>query len=291
MCASSGILGRDVPQRPNPRLAMLPQRVLPRASGMGVRSRLSRVRMMCSAKEMSRPFLDSLSGDIQGQETACPPLCWFGDSVQALGVRCLGGDTFSEIQVGLTACPLRALWAVTQGSRSHQLHWLMESECVHVSQPCVCVRARACVHVSISSGCGAVCPSPQPGSTVGQAPDPMGWLQRKELTLAVALRGSGQSLEVPSLPGVPVWERKPSGAQMMAQALEGAPPGSWGPSGQEAGRRRQSSGLSGALSWCSGGSCNRHPAWSSCSRESPCPVRRGLAWAQGSAWGRLCGSS
>lgn len=39
--------------------------------------------------------------DIQGQEIACPPLCWFGDSIQALGMRCLGGDTFSEIQVGL----------------------------------------------------------------------------------------------------------------------------------------------------------------------------------------------
>lgn len=35
--------------------------------------------MMCFPKEMSRPFLDRLSGDIQGQDVACS-LCWSGDS-------------------------------------------------------------------------------------------------------------------------------------------------------------------------------------------------------------------
>lgn len=36
--------------------------------------------MMCSPKEMSRPFLDHLSRDIQGQYVACSLCCWSGDS-------------------------------------------------------------------------------------------------------------------------------------------------------------------------------------------------------------------
>lgn len=77
--ASPGI-PRDAPLKLNPRPAVLPQCALSEAIGTGVSSRLSRICMMCSPKEMSRPFLDRLSGDIQGQDVACSLCCWSGDS-------------------------------------------------------------------------------------------------------------------------------------------------------------------------------------------------------------------
>lgn len=55
-------LGRDVPQPSCPA-----QCTLSGASGTGDQLQvLSRVCMMCSPKEMSRPCLGSLSGDMQG---------------------------------------------------------------------------------------------------------------------------------------------------------------------------------------------------------------------------------
>ena len=44
---------------------------------------------------------------------------------------------------------------MTQGNWSHQYHWLMESDCLYVSQLCVCVCVCVCVcmHVCV---CGRV---------------------------------------------------------------------------------------------------------------------------------------
>lgn len=64
----------------------------------------------------------------------------------------------------------------------------------------------------------------------------MGWLQRKELKLAVALRGLSRAWKLHHSqdllggpgPGVTVWEIEPSWGQVMSEALEGAPPGSGG---------------------------------------------------------------
>lgn len=72
--------GRDVPLKLSPRPAVLAQCALCGASGTGVSSRLSRVCVMCSLKGMSRPYLDSLSGDVQGWDIARPLLCWSGGS-------------------------------------------------------------------------------------------------------------------------------------------------------------------------------------------------------------------
>lgn len=148
--------------------------------------------------------------------------------------------------------------------------------------------------------------SPQPGNTVGRAPPALkGWLQKKELKLAVALRGPGQGLEAPSLPGPnggarsrgDTWEMEPSWGQVMSEALEGAPPGS---GGQVVGRLKERAKpwalwapeLVFRLARCRGaGGWNCHPGWSSCGWGSLCPIGRGLARAQGSAVvGSLCGS-
>lgn len=61
----------------------------------------------------------------------------------------------------------------------------------------------------------------------------MGWLQRKELKLAVALRGLGRAWKLHHSqdllggpgPGVTVREIEPSWGQVMSEALEGAPLG------------------------------------------------------------------
>ena len=78
-------------------------------SGTRVSSGLSRVCVMCSPKEMSRSYLDSLSG---GWDMACSLFFWSGGSWRWSEMPRMRRP--SEIQPQLT--PRGVLWVVTLGA-------------------------------------------------------------------------------------------------------------------------------------------------------------------------------